>query len=237
MKKQLLKNPFAWVVALLLLGGTGYGAAISGVVDLSRFQNVIHFQSNLPSKELMAQVNGETIQKALFEIRFEQRKNVYEAQGATLQEKDIELVKQQVLDDMINEVLLVQYSKKQGIVVSDEALENEYQKIVAQFPNEDEFQKHLANQKATPEDVRSVISLQLIVQQIIDQKVAEQPIEISEEEMQKVYDNAVAEGAEVPPFEEVKSDIESQLRQQKIGQSMNALIDQLRAEGTIEILG
>ncbi|MEK7542460.1 MAG: SurA N-terminal domain-containing protein [Patescibacteria group bacterium] len=235
MKKQIFKNPFAWIVALLLLGGIGYGLAVSGVVDLSRFS----FPSSVPpeSKEFMAQVNGEGIQRALFEIRFEQRKNTYEAQGTTLQEKDIALVKQQMLDDMINEILLIQYGKERGIAVADETIESEYQKIAAQFPSEEEFQKHIATQKATLEDVRSVILLQLIVQQIIDQKVAEQPIEISEDEMRQVYDKAVAEGAEIPPFEEVKLDIENQLRQQKIGELMNAFIDQLRREGTIEILG
>jgi len=52
-----------------------------------------------------------------------------------------------------------------------------------------------------------------------------------------VYDRAVENGAEVPPFEEVTLDIENQLRQQKIGQLMDALIQQLHSESAIEIFG
>lgn len=236
--KNILKNPLAWIVVLLLLAGAGYGAVKFGRVDLSRFQNSAMLENKiLPSEGLMAQVNGEAIQKALFEIRFAQRKSFYETQGATLKDQDMELIRQQVLDDMINEILLFQYAKKQGITAADQAIQEEYQKIVAQFPSEEEFQKHLTSQKASPEDVRFAITLQVIVQQIINQKLGEQPIEILEEEMRQVYDKAVANGAQVPPFEAAKPDIENQLRQQKIAQIMNALIDQLRAESSIQILG
>lgn len=237
MKQQLFKNPFLWVIALLLLGGAGYGTVRSGMVDLSRFQSNAIFQSNVPPEGLLAQVNGEGIQKVLFERRFEQTKNSYVARGATLEEKDTEIVRQQMLDNMINELLLLQYARKQGITVQDQLIEDEYQQVVAQFPSEEEFQKHLATQEATSEDVRSVIFVQLAVQQIIDLKVSEHPIEISEEEMRQVYDRAVENGAEVPPFEEVTLDIENQLRQQKIGQLMDALIQQLHSESAIEIFG
>jgi len=220
-RTTMVKNPFVWVVALLLLGGIGYG-----VKDV------------VLSEKLMAKVNGESLQAALFEVRLEQAKSFFEAQGANLQTKEnLDLLKQQVLDDMINEILLVQYGKEQGMGATQEMIEKEYQQAVAQFPSEKEFQKQLTAQGTTPENVRYLISQQLILRQVADQQAAEHNVEVSEEEIQKAYDEAVASGAEVPAFEEVKVQIEAFLRQQKVGQFVKTLIEQLRAKGTIEILG
>ena len=230
-RTEMFKKPLVWVAALLILGGIGYGAVTSGIVDLDRLQNVFF------SEKVMAKVNGESLQTALFEARFEQAKKFYEAQGTDVKTKEnLDLLKKQVLDDMINEILLVQYGKEQGMVATQEMIEKEYQQAVAQFPSEEEFQKQLATQGTTPENVRLVIAQQLILRQVAEQQAVENKIEVSEEEMQKAYDEAVASGAEVPAFEEVKVQIETFLRQQKIGPFVKTLVEQLRAKGTIEIL-
>jgi hypothetical protein len=235
MKKQLFKSPIVWVAALLILGGGGYGAVASGIVDLNQLKNLI---PSVPSQSevFAAQVNGEGVPAAALQIRFNQAKKSTEAQGTMLEAKDSELLKQQVLDDMISEMLLIQHGKKQGMTAQAETIESEFQKIIAQFPSEEEFEKNLSAQGARPDDVRDVISRQLIIQQIADQQAADHPIEISEEDMQKEYDAAVAAGQEVPPFEEVKTQIEGYLRNQKIGELMNALIIQLREQANIQIL-
>src|SRR3989344_2193234 len=222
--RPIFKNPLIWVVALLILGGVGYGAMRSGVIDFS--------------EKLKAKVNGEVLQAALFEVRYEQAKKFYETQGADLKTKEnLDLLEKQVLDDMINEMLLVQYGKEQGMVATPEMIEKEYQQAVAQFSSEEEFQKQLADQGTTPENVRFVISQQLILRQVAEQQAGENKAVVSEGEMQKAYDEAGASGADVPAFEEVKGQIDTFLRQQKIGPFVKTLIEQLRAKGTIEIIG
>lgn len=236
MKKQIFKNPIVWVVVLLILGGGGYGAVKFGIVDLNQLKNLISSKPSESAEVFAAQVNGKGILASSLQLRFDQTKNAYAAQGAAIEEKDNESLRQRVLDDMISEMLLVQYGRKQRLIAQADTVEVEYQKVVAQFPSKEEFEKNLATQGTTPDDVRDVISRQLIMQQIADQQAAEHPIEISEEEMQKEYDAAVAGGQQVPAFEEVKAQIEGYLRNQKIGELMNALIDQLRAQAKIEIL-
>ena len=231
-KTPMVRNPLVWIVVLLILGAVGYGAVASGIVDLQRFRDVVF------SSKVAAKVNGEDIQKAVFEARFEQTKKFYEAQGTNLTTKEsVELLRQQVLNDMINEILLVQYGKQQGMVATQEMIEKEYQQAVAQFPSEEAFEKQLAVQGTTPENVRHIISQQLILRQVADQQAAEHKVEVLEEEVQKAYDEAVAGGTEVPAFEEVKAQIAEFLRQQKVGQFVKELVEQLRAKGTIEILG
>ena len=226
----MFKNPFIWIAALLVLGGVGYGAIATGIVDFQRFKDVFL------AEKLMAKVNGESLQAALFDVRFEQAKQFYTAQGANLQTNgNIDLLKQQVLNDMINEILLVQYGKEQGMTATQQIVEEEYRKAVAQFSSEEEFQKQLAAQNTTSENVRHAISQQLILRQVTDQQIKEHTIEVSGEEIQKAYDEAVASGEKVPAFEEVKAQIEAFLLQQKVGPFLKTLVEQLRTKGTIEI--
>jgi len=210
------------IVVLALLGGIGYVAL-----------------TNAPSPEegLAARVNGEEVKKTLLEERFERAKASYEAQGIALADQEITTIRQQLLDDLISETLLFQYAREQGITATEEMIENEYQQIVLQFPSEEDFQNTLTTQGMNTQELRQEISRQLIFRQIADRKAAEGKIIVSEEEMRRTYDETAESGTEVPPFEEVRGEIEEFLRQQKIGQLMDELVGQLRAQASIEILG
>ena len=126
--KSPMKNPIVWIGALLLIGGVGYWAVDSSV-----------------SKEFMATVNGEGIEKRLFDLRFVQLKAKYETQGITLADEDTIQLREQILEDMINEKLLIQYAKEQGITEQEELVEQEYQLILSQFENEAELKKRLSD--------------------------------------------------------------------------------------------
>jgi peptidyl-prolyl cis-trans isomerase SurA len=226
-KSSALKKFAGPAIALLIAAGGGYWLVSSDTIDLGNLGS---------SVELVAKVNGEGLEKRLYDARFEQTKDNYEAQGLALEDADTEQLKQQVLDDMVDERLLVQYGKKQGITAEDAAVEQEYQLVVSQFESEEAFQDELALQNATLRDVREAIAQNIIVRQVADQQAAENNIEVSEEEIQQVYDEAAAGGAEVPEFEEARGEIENYVRQQKTGQLMQELVAKLREEASIEIL-
>ncbi|HZX50288.1 MAG TPA: SurA N-terminal domain-containing protein [Candidatus Paceibacterota bacterium] len=229
-KKPMPKKLIGVVMGVLVIGGAGYWAVSSGLLNLGSFQ------TGVPSGALVAKVNGEGIEKRLFDARFGQAKSNYEVQGIALEAADAEQLRQEVLDDMINKTLLAQYGIEQGIGAPDQAVEDSYRQIVTQFESEQELQDQLASQGITTEDVRSAISQELIVSQVAERQAADNNVQVSEEETRKVYDDAVAGGAEVPEFDGVKGEIEQYVRQQKIGQLLNALVERLRAEGTVEIL-
>ena len=231
MKTNIPKKSILVILIVLVLGGTGYAALNFGIIDLSRFSA----PNQPPTQEFMAQVNGENIRTTLFELRLAQTENSYEAQGKSLEGENKEILKQQILQDMISEILLVQYGKEQGIEAKQETVESEYERIIAQFPSEKEFLKNLSAQGISIEDAQRVIIQDLIIQQVIEQQAAQNNIEISEQEIQQAYDEAIAQGAQVPPLEEAKPQITNFLRQQKIGQLINTLLGQLREKASIEI--
>ena len=232
MKNNILKSPFTWIIIALLAGGAGYAAIASGLVNL----DFLSRETPVESKEFVAQVNGEGVKTALFELRLRQAQQIYQAQGATLSEEDTDLLRQQLLQEMIDEILLAQYGKEQGLQANDEMVQNEYDSLISQFTSEEEFRANLAAQGATLDDVRHTIAQDLILQQVIEQQTAQHASEISEEEIQQAYDEAVQQGDEVPPLEEARPQIELFLQQQKTGQLINALVEELRENAEIQIL-
>jgi hypothetical protein len=220
------------VVALLLIGG-GYFAVSSGAVDLSRYTS-----SENTNSEFLAMVNGEGIEKILLENRLNQIKNTYQSQGISLEELGGEdQLKQGLLDEIIDQTLLIQYAKNQGITVSDERIQEEYRNILAQFPSEEDFQTELNNQGFTQQTFQELLTQQIILQHIIDREIAQNPFIVTEQEIQERYDQSIIGQENVPEFEEVKDQIEKQLNDERIGQAIDLLLLQLREKGTIEILG
>jgi len=224
----------------VLLVGAGYAAVSTGLIDLSRFKNTgteSDISEEVSVQEFVAMVNEEGIEKAVFDKRFDQAKLVYQAQGVAFEnEEDTDLFRRSLLEELVNEELMLQYGEAQGMTASEEEIESDYQQVIAQFPTEEELQKELDVQNFTKEDLRERISLQIIVRQIVAHQLAENQIEVTEEELRQLYDDAIAAGAEVGEFEEVKSAIEQQLLQQKTGQLMDELLYRLRGEGVIQIL-
>ena len=217
--KSLMKNPIVWLGLLLLIGGAGYWAVTSGV-----------------SEEFVAKVNGEGIEKRLFDVRFAQLTANYETQGIAFADEDTIQLREQILEDMINERLLIQHAKEQGITGQEELMEEEYQLILSQFENEAELKKQLSDNNTSIQDIRTSISEQFMIRELASQQAEQGDIEISQEEIQQAYDDVVSGGAEVPPLEEVQEQVEEFVRQQKISQLVEVLLEQLRTKSSIEIL-
>lgn len=217
--KSLMKNPIVWLGLLLLIGGAGYWAVTSGV-----------------SEEFVAKVNGEGIEKRLFDVRFVQLRANYETQGIAFADEDTIQLREQILEDMINERLLIQHAKEQGITGQEELMEEEYQLILSQFENEAELKKQLSDNNTSIQDIRTSISEQFMIRELASQQAEQGDIEISQEEIQQAYDDVVSGGAEVPPLEEVQEQVEEFVRQQKISQLIEVLLEQLRTKSSIEIL-
>ena len=217
--KSLMKNPIVWLGLLLLIGGAGYWAVTSGV-----------------SEEFVAKVNGEGIEKRLFDVRFVQLRANYETQGIAFADEDTIQLREQILEDMINERLLIQHAKEQGITGQEELMEEEYQLILSQFENEAELKKQLSDNNTSIQDIRTSISEQFMIRELASQQAEQGNIEVSQEEIQQAYDEVVDSGTEIPPFEEVQEQVEEFVRQQKISQLIEVLLEQLRTKSSIEIL-
>ncbi|MGG0888775.1 SurA N-terminal domain-containing protein [Cytobacillus horneckiae] len=146
-------------------------------------------------------------------------------------------VKNQTIDSLVGQTLLLQEADKKGFKASEEEVKKQLEETKKQFKSEKEFEEALK---------KSGIDLKTLEAQIADgikfNKYVEKEIpagDISEEEINKAYDQYAEQGKkaeqEVPKLEEVKPDIEQSLQQQKQQEKLAQHVEELKEKGKIDI--
>jgi FKBP-type peptidyl-prolyl cis-trans isomerase (trigger factor) len=220
MDKKLIGIGGAIVVAIILIGVAfvaGRGTPAQG--------------------DAVAIVNNETITRQAFNEQFQQVSAAYEAQGIDMSAEEIRTaVEQEVLDGMINEKLLLQRARQEGITATEEDIEEQLQLIAGQFPDEESFRQQIAEFGMTEEELREVIARQVVIQAYVERHIAAQNIEVTEEEVAGAYDEYSELVEDAPPLEDIRPDITAELVQQKEQEIVLAFLEQLKAESDIQIL-
>ena len=134
-----------------------------------------------------ALVNGVAISKDDFDREldfFIKRANM---RGQQVPEAQMGMMKNQVLDSLIDRELLYQESKKKGIKVDPKEVSDQFQQIKQRYPSEDEFKKLLGEMDLTVSDVKDQIERGMAIQQLLDKEVTAK-INIGDEELKSYYD-------------------------------------------------
>jgi peptidyl-prolyl cis-trans isomerase C len=130
--------------------------------------------------EVIARVNGETINKAEFEKAI---KNVEGRAGGQVPAEQRDRVYRGVLDQLIAYRLLMQETKSRKIEVPETDVDARVAQIKQQFPSEDEFKKVLAQQNLTVEqlreDAKSDMRVAKMLESEVNSKVAVQPQQVN----------------------------------------------------------
>ncbi|MBN1299283.1 MAG: peptidylprolyl isomerase [Actinobacteria bacterium] len=110
------------------------------------------------------------------------------------------VIKQNILDSLIVLKVIESYAQKNGMIVSQQDIDAEYEKVIASYPSEDDFYKDLKDKK---------ISMSFFDKQIVNQIMRDRiflevagGISVSEDEAVKYYEDNTAELFTVP--EQVK---------------------------------
>ena len=140
-----------------------------------------------PAGEKAAVVNGVVITRAHFDKELKVHLERVSRQGQQISDEQINDLKKDVLEGLIEREILYQESQKAGIKVPDQKVEDQMAGIKKRFPNEEEFKKALASMGLTEEEVRAQIQRGLSIRELIDQKVANK-IVVTDEETKAYYD-------------------------------------------------
>lgn len=219
---------------------TDDAAATSGAGDQAAATADV---SDIP--EVVAEVNGEPISRDDFVTAYEgqyQQASMQSQMGGGPVDQDA--LKQQVLDGLIGNTLLVQQVEEKGLEVSEEEIDSTLAELAQGNGMEpQDFLAALEEQGLTEDDVRAEVKKQVGTDKLIEQ---EAPVEDpTEEELQALYDEIAAqqappEGTEdgaaatdspesaLPPFEEVRPQLEEQVRSEKQNAAVQAYLDELR---------
>lgn len=197
-----------------------------------------YFFAPMTGNATVAVVDGEKISKVTLDKRVRQLQASLEAQGADLtDEATLTQLRQQTLDQLINEVLVMRDAKERGISISRSDVNDQFDIVAARFASTEDFQEELDSNKFTEGEYRDDIRRQLLIQRYLDALAEERGVTVSDEEVDQTYANIVAQATEeVPPLEDIRDDVIAAIEQQKVSQLLQDELLRLRDASSIEIM-
>jgi len=120
-------------------------------------------------------------------------------------------------------------AEEEGIEVSEEEIEEEYEEIIEMSGGEEQVEQQLAMSGETLDDLRESIEAQVLGQKYIEEIMED--VEFSEEELQQLYQQQYM-GQEDVEFEEVKPELETMMLFQNYQQQH---LDDLKQQANIDI--
>lgn len=198
---------------------------------------------NIP--DIVAEVNGEQITKndftGLYEQQFQQFIMQAQMTGQDLNDIDQDILKEQTVDLIVGQNLLMQEANKRVKEVSEDDINQTINLLVEQtgMESKDDLLAAFAEQGIDEKEFISQVETQVKVDQLIAD--ISKDIKVTEEETKEAYDTLKAqqellEGEEeFPPFDELKPALEEQIKDQKTGEEANSFVEELRKSAEITI--
>lgn len=229
-KKSGKKKFIVIGIALLVVAGVG-SYFLPGGFNIWSKLNI------LMSKNTAAIINSEKITKSDLDFRIEQAKQVIQRQGADLtDEKVVSAIEKQILSDMVNEKILLQSTAESGITVSDDEILAAYNEMVATFKTKEDFEKELTSRNITEKIIKENIADQITLNKYINQNIDIKNISVTSEEINSLYKYYSSQQENMPKIEEIKSQLENEVKQQKTKAMVLELIEKLKKDANIKIL-
>lgn len=188
------------------------------------------------SIDILAQVNGEEINKEAFETAKAQFITTQNIEVASLDEETLNQLNTQVLDSLINNSLVQQATKESKVKVSDEDVDAQIDLIKSQFEDEAAFLKVLSEQGISETELRSQVVLDIAAQTYLESVLDLDSITVTEEEVDALYKQEASVDKDLPALSEIKGQIEAFIVQQKQQELFSLHIQKLREDADIEIL-
>jgi len=230
LKFYLLSFLAVALVALVVV----YQLEKEGRSGTSFFSSFIEKQE---SNKVVAVINGEEIINKDLETSINQFGQMAAAQGLDITtEENRAGIRQQSLDVLINTELLKQSARNRGISVSAEEVENRIEEIRIELGGEEILSGRMAELGIDMTKLRSDIMDEILIQTLLEEIFAEEDIQISDEEVLAVYEEAGGAEAGLPEIEQVRAQIIAQLKSSKEQGIVDSYLMQLRADADINII-
>ncbi|MCA9359145.1 SurA N-terminal domain-containing protein [Candidatus Kaiserbacteria bacterium] len=234
-KKKTCAYITAVVVVVLILAGALFMMEKQGRSSTKIFSSIIEKQE---ATKVVAVVNGEEIVNSELETSIKQFSQAATAQGVDPTSPDIQTeIRNQSLEVLVNTELLKQAAAEKGIEISEDDVSERLTAISTEIGGEEVLAERMAALGIDEEKLHEDIKSELMIQQLLDSVFAEAEIAITEEEVNSVYENAGGAAAGLPALEEVRAQIEEQIRTSKEQEVVDAYLKELREGAEVVIEG
>ena len=126
-----------------------------------------------------------------------------------------------------------------GVTVDDSEVDTEYQTVVTSLGSEEALTTALSENGMNEDNLRSEIRTDLLINKYLETKLGVSTIVVTDEEIQTAYDTAISSSEsteEAPALADVRDLISNQLLSEKQQLAINAELERLRQEASIEVL-
>lgn len=146
-------------------------------------------------------------------------------------------IKQQTIDTLVGQTLLLQEADKKGYKASDDEINKQLDETKKQFQGEQQFNDAVKQAGLDINRLKSQLAESIIMEKYVDKEI---PVEeATDEEIQQYYDQIAQQGGstgqEPPKLEEIKPKIKENLEKQKKQQQLMPKVDELKKQGQVEI--
>ncbi|NNG01891.1 MAG: peptidylprolyl isomerase [Desulfobacteraceae bacterium] len=135
----------------------------------------------------IAVVNGVSIPSSEFDTEMDQFKRRMESQGQPVDPAQLEKLKAQVLNNLVNMELLYQQSQKKNILVKEEQVSSQIDELKKRYKSEPEYENALKEMKLTQAELSERIKKGIAIQELMEKEVISL-ITISEADAKTFYD-------------------------------------------------
>jgi parvulin-like peptidyl-prolyl isomerase len=221
----------AVLVMLLVLGGLY-------VFTEGEAQEVSSDVSGIDASQVVvARVNGADIVGSDLITSMTQISATAELQGIDITDPGVQTeIRAQAIELLINTELLEQAAEDRGITIADATVDERISALVAEIGSEDALMERMNALGISESILERDVKSELLIQELLEQVFAEVEIEVTEEEILELYETATGGDEEAPLLEEVRPEIEAQLRANEEQGIIDTYITDLRVNATIETL-
>jgi SurA N-terminal domain len=204
-----------------------------GIIGIAGAGYVFYTRTQVP---VVAVVNGTNITQEELDENVNMMKKSAELQGIDVSDAAVVTeIENQAIVNLINNELLLGAAKRAGLSTNEAAVQTAYEGLVSEFGSEEELKVRMESFGLTPEVLRGNITDRLIVDAYIEAETDIEEIEVTDAEVEGYLASATTEGVTLPPLEEIRPQIEATLIAERQQAIVDALIERLRSESTIEI--
>lgn len=235
-RRQILQQyGIAFLIVVVMAGALWYMLEKQGRVETGIFDKITALVRPEPA---VVKVNGEKVPKSLYDKNYEQLALQAASQGADAADPaTAEQIKKQAIDVLVNSALLKQAARKAGIVVTPEQINERYQGIVEAQGGEEALAARMAELKITKDGLMSDIEDEILIQTHLDTAIDLTSIEVTKEEVDAFYKSVTSNPeVKVPPLEEVRTEVEQEIRYGKQQEQIGAYIETLKKDAEVEVL-
>jgi len=141
-----------------------------------------------PSGDKVAVVNGSVITHQELDRELGRAKEQLLQMGRPVSDAQLSEMRKRMLDNLIAYELLYQESKKQGVKVTDAAVDEKISELKKQYPDEAEFKQMLSGSNLTEADLKFHMERGIAIEQLVNQKIV-QKITVTDKEIRTFYDS------------------------------------------------